>query len=156
MQNPAPGQQGQQPPYGAPPTGPSGPKTAVGLEPNLAAAVSYIWIVGLVFFIMEKENRFVRFHALQSILYGALWIVVVIALSIVNIIIALIFGVVASAAGDAGGIIGIVVWLISMLIWVLLPLAFLAMLIYAAVQAYQGKTFKIPIVGKIAENIVNK
>jgi uncharacterized membrane protein len=155
MQNPPPGQQS----YGSPSTPPpqaTGPKTAVGLETNIAAALSYIWIVGVIFFIMEKENRFVRFHALQSILLGLLWIVAVIVLMIVNVILAVVVGAAAGAAGDAGGIFGMLIGLISMLVWLIFPLAFLGLLILAAVKAYQGKTFKIPIIGNIAENIVNK
>jgi uncharacterized membrane protein len=155
MQNPPPGQQEYGNAYNPPPPGTS-QKSAVGLEPNIAAALSYIWIVGLIFFIMEKENRFIRFHALQSILYGVLWIVAVIVLSIVNVVIAIVFGVVASAAGDAGALVGMIVWLISMFIWLVFPLVYLGTLILAAVKAYQGKTFKLPIIGNMAERMVNK
>jgi uncharacterized membrane protein len=155
MQNPPPGQQEYGTAYNPPPPGTS-QKSAVGLEPNIAAALSYIWIVGLIFFIMEKENRFIRFHALQSILYGVVWIVAVFVLAIVNIIIGVIFGVVASAAGDAGAFVGMIVWLISMFIWMVFPLVYLGTLILAAVKAYQGKTFKLPIIGNMAERMVNK
>ena len=155
MQNPPPGQEGYGSPYSTPPQG-TGQKTAVGLEPNIAAALSYIWIVGVIFFIMEKENRFVRFHALQSIMYGVLWFVLVIVLMIVNVLLMVIVGVAAGAAGDAGGIFGVLVSLISMLVWLIFPLVYLGTLILAAVKAYQGKTFKLPIIGKMAENIVNK
>src|SRR5215471_15484423 len=44
--------------------------SSIGIEPNLAAALSYFWIIGLIFFFIEKKNRFVRFHALQSLLFG--------------------------------------------------------------------------------------
>jgi uncharacterized membrane protein len=154
MQNPPPGQQSYEPPYNAPPQGT--PKSGVGLEPNIAAALSYIWIVGLIFFFIEKENRFIRFHAMQSVLYGILWVVVIIALTIVNIVIAVAVGIAAGAAGDAGGIFGMLVGLISMVIWLVIPLAYLATLILAAVKAYQGKTWKIPFIGNMAEKIANK
>ena len=155
MQNPPPGQHEYGTAYNPPPPDTS-QKSGVGLEPNIAAALSYIWIVGLIFFIMEKENRFIRFHALQSILYGVVWIVAVFVLAIVNIIIGVIFGVVASAAGDAGAFVGMIVWLISMFIWLVFPLVYLGTLILAAVKAYQGKTFKLPIIGNMAERMVNK
>jgi uncharacterized membrane protein len=156
MQNPPPGQQEYGNAYNPPPPGTNQQKSAVGLEPNIAAALSYIWIVGLIFFIMEKENRFIRFHALQSILYGVVWVVAVLVLSIVNVIIAVVVGVVASAAGDAGSFVGTIIWLISMFIWLVFPLVYLGTLVLAAVQAYQGKTFKLPIIGNMAERIVNK
>ena len=45
-------------------------KTSTGLDANLAAALSYLvgFVTGVVFLILEKENRFVRFHAMQSAL----------------------------------------------------------------------------------------
>ena len=55
-------------------------KTSTGLDANLAAALSYLlgFVSGAVFLLLEKENRFVRFHALQSVLaFGAitlLWV----------------------------------------------------------------------------------
>jgi uncharacterized membrane protein len=135
---------------------PPGEKSGVGLEPNIAAALSYIWIVGLIFFFLEKENSFIRFHAMQSILLGVLWTVAIILLVIVNVIIAVVFGVVAVAAGDAGPVIGLLIWLISVLVWLIVPLAYVALLIFTALKAYQGKTFKLPVIGNIAEKIVNK
>jgi uncharacterized membrane protein len=72
------------------------------------------------------------------------------------VILAVVVGAAAGAAGDAGGIFGMLIGLISMLVWLIFPLAFLGLLILAAVKAYQGKTFKLPIIGNIAENIVNK
>jgi uncharacterized membrane protein len=152
MQNPPP----EQPGYGSSSSAPPPQKTGLGLEPNLAGALSYFWIVGLIFFFIEKENRFVRFHAMQSVLYGVLWMVVVIVLVIVNIVIAIIAGVAAGAAGDAGAIVGLIVWLIALLIWLVIPLAYLGTLILAAVKAYQGKIFKLPIIGNMAESIANK
>src|SRR5436853_7023740 len=61
----------QQGPYGVPPGGaqsPLGP-TSMGMQPNVEAGLSYVffWVTGLIFFLMEKQNRFVRFHAMQSI-----------------------------------------------------------------------------------------
>ena len=134
MQNPPPGQQ-----------------SSIGLAPNIAAALSYIWIVGLVLFFIEKENKFIRFHAMQSVLMGALWFVLVIVMMIINVIIGVIFGVAAAAAGDAGGIIGMIVSLISGLIWLVIPLLFLGALIFAAIKAYGGAIFKFPVIGNMAE-----
>ena len=154
MQNPPPGQQN----YGTPSGTPSGPpKSSSGMEPNLAAALSYIWIVGLIFFFMEKENKFIRFHAMQSIIYGITMSVVMIVLAIINVIIAIVIGVAAGAAGNsAGSLAGTLVGLVSALIWMVLPLLYLGGLILAAVKAYQGQIFKLPIIGNIAEKTVNK
>ena len=156
MQNPPPGQQNYGSPSNMPPPG-NAPKSSMGMEPNLAGALSYLWIVGLIFFFIEKENRFIRFHAMQSILYGLLWTVIMIVLMIINaIIFGLAFAAAATAPGDSGGVIGLVISLISTIVWLIVPLLYFGTLILAAVKAYQGKMFKIPVIGNIAEKIVNK
>ena len=155
MQNPPPGQQNYGNAYGAPPP-PSGSKSATGLDANIAAAISYIWIVGLIFFFLEKENKFIRFHAMQSILFGASWSVVMIALVFIGMIFTFIGAAAAATAGDAiGGLFSIVIALIWMLIW-LVPLALFVGLVLTAIKAYQGQIVKLPIIGNIAERIVNK
>jgi uncharacterized membrane protein len=135
MQNPPPGQQ-----------------TSTGLAPNVAGALSYIWIVGLVMFFLEKTNNFIRFHAMQSVLYGVAGTVVMTILAILNAIIAIIFGV-ASAAAGGPNIIGTLISLISGIIWLVIPLVYLAGLVLGAVKAYQGAMFKFPVIGNLAEKI---
>jgi len=126
-------------------------KSALGLDGNLAAALGYpIGIIAIICLVMEKENRFVKFHALQSILWFAIYIVVIIALMILGVIIG-ILGVAASAASSSAGagvgIIGMLVWLL----WLVVFLGWLIMLIMAAVKAYGGIEYKLPIVGNMAE-----
>src|ERR1700693_4608238 len=56
-------------------TKPAETKTASGMNQNVAGLLCYLagWVTGLVFFLIEKENKFVRFHAMQSIItFGAL------------------------------------------------------------------------------------
>jgi len=159
MQNPPPGQQNYGSAPGATPPS-SAPQTSSGLDPKIAAAISYIWIVGLIFFFMEKENKFVRFHAMQSILFGIANTVIMTLLAIVATILTVVFTLGAAAAASAGSsglgaIVGLFVWLIWILFWVLAML-FLVGLIFAAIKAYQGQKFKLPIIGNIAEKIVNK
>ncbi len=156
MQTPPPGQEGYGSSYGTPPPPPPQAKSGTGIDPNVAAAISYIWIVGLIFFFIEKENRFVRFHAMQSILYGIAWSVLMIVLIILGVIFTAIGAAISATAGDAiGTLFGIIVGLVWLLIW-LVPLGMLVGLILTAVKAYQGKTVKLPIIGNIAEKIVNK
>jgi uncharacterized membrane protein len=52
-------------------------KSSTGLEQNVAGLLCYLggWITGLVFFLIEKDNKFVKFHAMQAIVtFGALTI----------------------------------------------------------------------------------
>ncbi len=164
MQNPPPGQQNYGSAPGAPPPGTPAPGTSptgTGLDPKVAAAISYIWIVGLIFFFIEKENKFVRFHAMQSILFGIANSVIMIVLSIVATILTLVFTIGGAAAatatgsGGIGGLASLLVGLIWLIFWLIAMVAFIG-LIFAAVKAYQGQKFKLPIIGNIAEKIVNK
>jgi uncharacterized membrane protein len=130
-------------------------KSALGLDGNLAAALGYpIGIIAIICLVMEKENRFVKFHALQSILLHVAFIVVAIVVWILGFIL-LIAGAAASAAtnsGAAGGLVG----MLFGLIWLVVIIAYIAGLIMAAVKAYGGAEFKLPIIGNIASNFANK
>ena len=106
-------------------------KTSVGLEPNVASLLCYVlgWITGIVFFILEKENKLVRFHALQSIIvFGALCIV------------SGLLGWIPIVGGFFGAVIGIV----AFVLWIVLM-----------VKAYQGEKYKIPLAGDFAEKQVS-
>ena len=130
-------------------------KSALGLDGNLAAALGYpVGIIAIICLIMEKENRFVKFHALQSILLHVAFILVAIVVWVLGFIL-LIAGAAASAAtnsGAAGGLVG----MLFGLIWLVVIIAYIAGLIMAAVKAYGGAEFKLPIIGNIASNFANK
>src|SRR5712672_1631587 len=130
-------------------------KSALGLDGNLAAALGYpVGIIAIICLIMEKENRFVKFHALQSILLHVGFVVLAIAVWIIGFVL-LIAGAAASAAtnsGAAGGLVG----MLFGLIWLLVIAAYLGGLIFAAVKAYGGVEFKLPIIGNMAEKFANK
>jgi len=130
-------------------------KSALGLDGNVAAALGYpIGIIAIISLIMEKENRFVKFHALQSILLHVGMIVVMIAVWIIGVVIA-IAGVAAAAATNSGALGGLAGMLFG-LIWLVVIVAYLGGLILAAVKSYQGVQFKLPVIGKMAENFANK
>ena len=128
-------------------------KSALGLDANITALLGYIiWIVALIALILEKENKFVRFHTIQSLLYHAAMAVLMIAFVIIGIFLGIVGAVAGQAGGAIGGLFGSLIGLVGMLVF----FAYLAGLIYAAVQAYGGKWFKLPIVGNIAERFANK
>lgn len=102
-------------------------KSSTGLEENVAGLLCYVlgWITGLIFFLIEKDSKFVRFHAMQSIIvFGVL--------SVVSIVI---------------GWIPIIGWGISGLI----SLLALVLWIVLRIKAYQGEKFKLPWAGDLAE-----
>jgi len=135
---------------------PDNGKSAIGLDANLAAALGYpIGILAIVCLIMDKENKSVKFRALQAILLYVALIAVWIALVVLSIILGVI-GIAASAAGSAGGALGSIVGLLWTLVWLAVFLGALIAIIVAAVKAYGGNYFKIPIIGNMAEKFANK
>jgi uncharacterized membrane protein len=151
MQNPPPGQQSYGTPYNAPPSPGGSGKSSTGLDPNVAALLSYVfgWVSGLIFFILEKENRFVRFHAMQSIFFNVLVAVGVIALWIVTFILVLV-------SSQLPDILGTLLGLVTSLIWLAFCVGLLIAWVMCLIRAYQGQIFKLPIIGNMAEKIVNK
>ena len=133
-------------------------KSALGLDGNLAAALGYpIGILAIICLIMEKENRFVKFHALQSILLHVAIMVVGIALGIIFMIIGIILGVASAAANSsAGGGLAAIFGLLSFLVWIIILVAYIGGLIMAAVKSYNGVMFKLPILGNLAEKWTSK
>lgn len=102
-------------------------KSSTGLEPNVAAALGYIFIVGIVFLVIEKESKFVRFHAMQSTALLVAWVAVWVLLSIFAMI-------------------PVLGWL-TIVLWPIVGVAFLVVWILCIVKAYQAEWFRLPILG---------
>ena len=119
-------------------------KSSTGMQPNVAALLCYVlgWITGLIFFLIEKENKFVRFHAAQSlVVFGALT-VLQIALGIFSgILVAIHLYVLVPVFTLLYPLIG----LVGLILWILLM-----------VKAFQGEMFKLPIAGDMAEKMSEK
>jgi len=125
-------------------------KSAIGIDGNIAAALGYpIGIIAIILLVMEKENRFVRFHALQSILLHVAAVVLMIALWIIGFILA-IAGMAAAAATNSGAMGGLVGMLFG-LVWLVFVVVYLVALIISAVKAYQGNMFTLPLIGGMAQ-----
>ena len=126
-------------------------KSSTGLDENVAALLSYIfgWVSGLIFFLIEKDSRLVRFHAMQSILLNVsigvlafvVWIVVFILLLIV------------SQISDA---LSTIVGLLMTLIWLAFSVGILIAWVMCLVKAYQSQYFKLPVIGNFAEKFSAK
>ena len=129
---------GQQSPYGVPPSvSPLGP-SSIGMDPKVSAGLGYlIPIVGLIFFFIEKQNRFVRFHTLQAVLLVVSGFVLFFVLFFVGI--ALVF-----VNSNLGG-------LILGLGYFVIPILLFVGWLIAIINAFQGKIFKLPLIGDLAE-----
>lgn len=109
-----------------------GNNSSTGLTENVAGALCYLFgvITGIIFLLIEKNSKFVRYHAMQSIL---VWI----AFFIISTIL---------------GFIPILGWIISILLW---PAGILLWL-YCMFKAYQGSMFELPWIGKIAREQMSR
>ncbi len=100
-------------------------KTAMGIDENLEGALSYFlgFITGILFLLLEKDSKFVRFHAMQSTIVFLLLFVVMTVLGMIPLL-----------------------WMIIPLIWI----AELVLWLLLMYKAYQGETYKLPTIGDIA------
>lgn len=141
-----------QQPYGGAAAATASPlgASSIGMDPKIAAGLGYlIGIVGLIFFFIEKQNRFVKFNALQAIFLHFGVGIVEFVLFIPYIILA------AAATASGSGFASILVLLFGCLMG-LLGIAWFVGWLVAMIQAFQGKYFKFPLVGDWADRIVSK
>jgi uncharacterized membrane protein len=140
-------------PPAPPPSDAPGGTTSVGMDANLASMLCYLTmiccglgiIISLVFFIIEKTNRLLRFHAMQALLFGGVWIVIGVAFRILSLLLSI---------GNLD--MGLFIFWGLLLVRLLVGFVLLVLVILAAIKAYQGQYYKLPIIGDIAWNIVNK
>jgi uncharacterized membrane protein len=142
-------------PEGGPPAGAPGGKTSLGLESNLGAALCYLanflcclgLVLAIVFLVTEKENRFVKFHAVQSLFLVATQIAVGIVVALLGLIVSMVLDMVN---------LSFVGWLLVFCLRVVLFLIFCAIWLIAGIKAYGGQSYKLPLIGEFAWNTVNK
>ena len=107
-------------------------KTSLGIDENIEGALCYVlgFITGIVFLIVEKDNKFVRFHAMQSI-----------ATFISLFVLSMVIGTIPTLGlflSPFIGLIGIVLWILLM------------------IKAFQRERYKLPLIGDFAEQQTNK
>jgi uncharacterized membrane protein len=104
--------------------------TSTGIKENVAGLLCYLlgWVTGVIFILIEKENKFVRFHAMQSIIvFGGI--------TVINIILGYI--------PYVGWLIALIIWIIAIILWIVLMM-----------KAYKGEKYKLPWIGDFAEKQV--
>jgi uncharacterized membrane protein len=110
------------------------------INSRFAAVLSYtaLWLTGLLFLLFERKNRFVRFHAMQSLLFfGGVNVLYIFLISIMVNQVPFLWGL-AIFAFVVINVVAFVAWLVGM------------------VGAIRGKYVKLPFVGDIAERFVNR
>jgi uncharacterized membrane protein len=107
-------------------------QTLLGIDANVEGLLCYIlgWITGILFLILEKENKFVRFHAAQSL-------ATFLPLSVILVIV---------------GMMPLIGWLLAGPISILTLILWLLLMF----KALKGEKYRLPIVGNFAEEVANK
>ncbi len=101
--------------------------STVDLEPNVAGLLCYVggWISGIIFLLLEQKNRFVRFHAIQSIIvFGALHLA----------------GIILSTIPFLGLFFGSIIGVLCFILWIVLMF-----------KAYHYRRYKVPWAGDLAD-----
>lgn len=119
-------------------------RSSTGLDANIAAALSYFFglLSGAIFFAIETDSRFVKFHAMQSMLVSVAAIVIYIVYMVVFMVLWRLpfIGWIAGIFGTLG--------------WALLALGLLGLWLFCMFKAFQGERFKLPYIGEVAEKQV--
>jgi len=129
-------------PSPAPEVNPPAPEvnpSTTGLPSNVAAAIACIPLIGgIIFYVLEKRDSFVRFYAMQSIIFGAAWL-------LFNIVYAIVHVIFASVPA-----IGVFLSLLWGLVGMLIHLAFVVVWVIATIKAFTNVRWDIPYVGPMA------
>ena len=114
-------------------------EVTTGLQPHIAGFLCYIlgWISGVVFLFIEGKDKFVRFHAWQSIVTFGILTALLVILSILSLV---------------GGLLSISLMIIYWLVFVLS----IVLWIFLMLKAYQGHIYKLPVAGDIAKKLMDR
>jgi uncharacterized membrane protein len=119
--------------------------TSTGLPSNVAAALACIPLIGgLIFYILEKNDRFVRFYAMQSIIFGGIWFL----FNILSWFLHSIFSFVPVVGPIFGGL-----WLF---VAAIVHLGLLVIMVIAMIKAFSGVLWDIPWVGPMARKQIGE
>lgn len=123
-------------------------KTALGLDNNVGAMLTYLPICGIslvysiIVLVTDKTNKNVRFHAVQSLLLTAVYVVGLVAVMVVG-------GGLAAAANSS------ILGLLATLLYVVVIVGFLGLMIFGCIKAYQGGSYRLPVIGDMADKWSN-
>lgn len=123
-------------------------KTALGLDTNVGSLLTYLPVCGIsliysiIVLVTDKTNKTVRFHAFQSLLLTAIYVVAMVAIVVVG---GVLIGVTGS--GALGG-------LVSLLYGVVI-LAFLILMVVGCIKGFTNAPYKLPVIGDMADKWSN-
>lgn len=116
--------------------------SSTGLADNVAGALAYVLgpISAIFFLVVEKQSRFVRFHAMQSLLVGVALIILNFALNVLNAILVRI---------------PLIGWLFALGLVMVVGLASLVLWLALMYAAYRGQEWELPVIGREARKLLD-
>ena len=120
----------------------AGATQSSGMDPKLAGLLAYLVppITGIIFFLIEKSNQVVRWHAAQSIVFGVAWIVIWIALTVISMVLSAILPIIGTIIGF---LIYIVVFIGGVILWVI-----------CLIKGYSGRMWRMPLIAQFADKFM--
>jgi uncharacterized membrane protein len=120
----------------------AGATQSSGMDPKLAGLLAYLVppITGIIFFLIEKTNQVVRWHAAQSIVFGIAWIVLWIAFTVLSMVLTAILPIIGT--------------IIGFLIWIVVFLGGVVLWIVCLIKGYSGQVWRMPIIAPYADRLM--
>ncbi|WP_049899175.1 DUF4870 domain-containing protein [Halococcus agarilyticus] len=122
-----------------------------GLDSNVAGTLSYLFgfVSGLIFYLIEREDPFVRWHAAQSMAFSGVLVAAYVVLTFLGTVVS-----VATFSGSTGGfLVGSLFSLLLGLVWLVVAVGGVVVWAYLMVKTYQEETPRLPIAAKIADRL---
>lgn len=115
--------------------------STTGLADNLAGALAYVLgpLTGIFFLVVEKESRFVRFHAMQSLLVGVVLMIVNFVMNVFNAVLVRV---------------PLIGWLFALGLVMVVGLASLVLWLALMYAAYRGQEWDLPVIGREARKLL--
>lgn len=119
------------------------PAASSGMDPQLAGLLAYLIppITGIIFLLIEKTNKVVRWHAAQSIVFGIVWIVLWVVFTILSTIL--------------GMLVPIIGTIISLVVWLGLALGGFILWVLCLIKGYSGEMWRMPVLAPYADKVVS-
>lgn len=127
-----------------PPAAAPGAAGSSGLASNVAGALAYFTIIpAIIFLVVEPYNkdRFIKFHAFQSLFFNIAWVVLMIGMMIIGIVL---------------GFIPVIGWILDILLWLAIVLGGFGLWLFTMYKAYNNEKFMLPVIGKLADQQASK
>jgi uncharacterized membrane protein len=110
-------------------------KSTTGMEPKIAILIAYLfgWIGGLIIWLIEKENKFVKWNALQALILGIFEVACILVISVIL------------------GLIPYIGWFLFSWLGYVAAAVLWVFAIVCIVKGFQGNSYRIPGISTLTD-----